>query len=289
MQVYRDSSARFGLTVVVDGSKTDADVVDDVHQVFLTITLVPNIPILTSEAASHDGLGAYSVILSADKTNKLGRYTLQWRYRVNNIWYTKTSSFDVVVPYVTPSRFRAEYPELASKTDDEIARKENLARKIIDTFCNQTFDYRLDKTYKVRGNDSDMLYLPERLIALTSVTVNGEDITNQVEIFSDRILRSTSTADVEDIFKFSLFKRDSVYSVRGDWGWDYVPDDIEKACLLLMKDYFTDDYILRQHGILRSSFGDENYTMSDIVLMGTGNLDVDNLLSNYVVDRMWVI
>lgn len=290
MQIYRQSSAKIGLSVVIDGTLTDADVVDDVHQVFATVTLLPSTVLIPTQAAAHDGTGLYSISLDPLKTNDIGKCKVEWTYRVNGITYTRTSFFDIVIPYVTAGTFKSQFPEFSSKTDDEIYRKEHLARKIIDTFCNQSFDYRLDKTYKIRGSDSDFLHLPDKIISVISVKVEGTDITSSVEVAGDYLLRSISQDDPDDIFAFSFFRKDSIYEVRGNWGWDYVPDEIEQACMLLIKDYFTDDYILRQHSIMRASFGDENYQFSEALMAtGTGNIDVDNLLSNYVRHRMWMI
>lgn len=295
MQIYYQSSSFIRFSLVVDGSLRDADVLNGQYQVYATVTRIADgTVIINNELVERESQGIYRLSLDPSKTSTLGKYRVVWTYRVSGATNTRTVSFDVVVPYLSASQFRSTFPELSSKSDDEIYRKEQLARKIIETICNQRFDFELSKTYKVLGQDKDTLLLPKRIWSLSSIKIDGtDDITNSVEIHSDYFLRSKKLPwDVNldrSFFDLHLFRKGVFYHVTGNWGWEFVPAEVQEAAMLMVKDYFTDDYILRQHGILQAQIGDESYRFADELWPSTGNVDADALLSNFIRHRFEVI
>jgi hypothetical protein len=297
VQIYYQSTSFLRFTIIVDSQPADADIIAGQYQVFATVKKIPDGTIIISdEATDRESLGVYLLTLPPSKTSTLGRYQVTWTYTVSGVTNTRTTFYEVVVAHVTASEIRSEVPELANKTDDEIYRKERLARQIIETYCNQRFTFELGKTYKVLGTGRNTLLLPNRIFTLTSVKAGAdtvEDITAYVEIHDDYHLRWAQAPWGVDLarefFDTYLFKKNEVYRVTGDWGWQYVPEEVKLATIYLIKDYFTDDYVLRQHGIISANIGDESYRFADELWPSTGNVDVDALLSNYVRPRVEVI
>jgi hypothetical protein len=296
VQVYHQSSSSLRFSLIVDGKLKDADIIDGQYQVSATVTrLADNVVIISDELVERESTGMYKLTLTPSHTSSLGKYKLEWKYTVSGSTHIRTTSFDVVIPYASASQVRAEFPELANKSDDEIYRKEKLARKVIETICNQSFDFELNKTYKVLGRDADILRLPKRIWKLNSVKLDGvDDITSSVEIHENHFLRAVKLPwDVNlerKFFDVHLFRAKVIYHVNGNWGWEFVPEEVQQAASLLIRDYFNDEYMLRQHGIWQMDVGDEGYRTSfDVILSGSGNVDVDALLSNFIRPRFEVI
>lgn len=294
MQIYYQSSSYIRFTILTESGATDADVIDGIYQVFATITrLSDGAVIISNENAYRENVGVYRITLSQSETAVPAKYKISWTYTVSGVTSTSVSHFDIVIPYAKPSDVRSMFPELSSKSDEEIQRKEFLARSIIDTICNQRFSFEIGKTISVPGRGKDTLYLPERIWELDSVTTDGEDITNLVEIFDDYWIavkdEDPSLSTTQRFFNGGFFVNGRIYKVTGNWGWEYVPEEISRAAMLLIKDYFTDDYILRQHGIIQANIGDESYRFKDDGWLSSGNIDVDMLLSNYTRFRIDVV
>jgi len=287
MEVLYQSSAILRLAINVEGSSRDADIVDGTHQVTITITRnSDNTVIVDASNVEHETTGLYKYVLDPNDNLTLGKFKVVWNYQIDGEVFPRTQYYDVVVPYTNAADLKAEYPELDSKQDSEIYRKEKLARRIINTFCKQSFDFETGVAKKIEGTDSQKLLLPKRIYNLTSVVDDeGTDFTSEVEIYTDYHLRrkdiDTEYDERTNVLGIPYFHERVYYYITGDWGWPYVPEEIQRATNLLIKDYFTDDSLLRQHGIFQATIGDEQYYFNNDLWNTTGNYDVDILISNY--------
>jgi hypothetical protein len=286
MEVYYQSSSTLRINVIIDEELADPDG----NTVNITITRVSDgVVIVNGQGTTRENPGIYSYVLTPTNNSVLGKYKAVWSYTVSAAPYSKTMYYDVAVPYTTALEFVNEFPELTSKTDSEIYRKEKLARSIIDTFCNQKFTFEeatLKKVYCDR--DADYLSLPDRCYTLTSILLNNtDDLTSEVELYDEFTVKPKVMAThlydrTRDFWAYHYFVRDMVYYVTGNWGWVSVPDDISQATRLLMRDYFEDNTLLRQHGIYQTRMGDLEFRQNRDFWASTGNYDVDILISNYI-------
>lgn len=286
MEILYQSSSVLRIALTVDNIPRDADNADDVYEVSITITrYIDGVDIVTDAQTDRESIGVYRYILDPNDDLTLGKFKVTWNYTINGEEFVKTQYYDVVVPYTSAADFRSEFEELSTKTDAQIYQKEKLARHIINTFCKQNFSFETNKTRKIEGQDVHTLPLPFRLYNLTSVSLNNsDDITDIVELFTDYHLRRINIegeASTQGAFDNAIFKSNNYYWVTGDWGWEFVPEDIQRACNLLIKDYFLDDTMLRQHGIVQATMGDEQYYFNNDLWNTTGNYDVDILISNF--------
>jgi hypothetical protein len=291
MEHLYQTSDSVTLSIYVNGRLQNADVVNNVHQVFVTITyLVDNSAVVTGQLADHVGAGIYEYILTTLLNSKVGKYKSVWLYTVDGVVNTKIEYYDVVVPYTTAQEVKDTFLELEDKSNEEIYRKERMARKIINSVCNDTFSFQENVTKIIRGQNKDTLFLDERIYLLTSVKIDGtDDITTEVEIFDDYWIRPQNAfsryfSDIKrGIIEASAYFPSSVeYHILGNWGWQYVPEEVSESARLLISDYFNDDYMLHQHGVIVASMGDRTLTFSQDLLGTTGNYDVDVLLSNSI-------
>lgn len=294
MELYRETSDSLTLTIYVNGNLTNAD-----SPPTLTVTKVDDDSVIVNaQTAVSVSTGKYQYTLSTAQNNAVGKYKAVWTYVISSVTSTRTEYYEVVVGYTTATEVRDYYPSLADKTNEEIYRFEKLARRIIDSFCNQRFDFEENTLKIVRGRNENVLYLPRRIYNIDTVEMDGlEDITTEVEILDDFWL----APDVElapgffiDIKRGLLepskfFRRSVDYYITGDWGWEGVPEDIKLATILLINDYFCDSTMLRQHGIYQSSMGDRQMTFRDDLWGTTGNYDVDILLSGYTDVKLGLI
>jgi len=270
----------------VNGVLTDADSLPTI-----TITRISDGMVIVNNASvTSVSTGKYKYTLTTSNNSSLGKFKAVWSYTVLSIVNSKTDYYDVVVGYANATQTREMFPILTSKTNDEIYAKEKLARKIIDVYCNQTFGFEDSITKIFRGSDSNKLYLDRRLFVLDSVKIDGtDDITSEVEILDDSWL--VPLADVRPGFFVDVkkgltepsryFRRQLKYHVKGDWGWESVPDSINLAAMMLINDYFCDTSMLRQHGIISYELGDKDINFRRDLWGTTGNYDVDMLLSEF--------
>jgi hypothetical protein len=86
-----------------------------------------------------------------------------------------------------------------------------------------------------------------------------------------------------------VFNRDARYKVTGTYGWDKVPDEVQIACVELMKDYFSKDTTWRNKYIKSISTFDWKFDFNSSTFSGTGNNYVDQLLLPYVINKMVLI
>jgi hypothetical protein len=86
-----------------------------------------------------------------------------------------------------------------------------------------------------------------------------------------------------------VFIKGYTYRVHGRYGWEYVPAEVELACIELMRDYFSKDKNWRNKYITSLQAFDWNFEYSSDTYKGTGNVYVDQILSDYVLNQMVVI
>ncbi len=297
MEVYLQSSGEFKLFLNIDGQKQDADIDDGGYAVQATVKRMPDgETVLVENNVERLSEGVYRFLLSPLYTQHPGKFKIEWSYVVNGVTYQKDSFFDIVVPYTTYNKIIDMYPELSNVPIGQINKMESIARKIINFFCGQEFSFELNKIYDVVGTDDEVLKLPRRIFRLEYLkSKDGVDLTDDVDIYKDYYLIFGS--DISDIanktlfellFSNKVFSKRTVYYVKGDWGWQWVPEEVSLAATMLVNDYLNDDTTLRRHGVMAASFGDESYRFATD-FFSTGNIDVDSLLSMYRMSGIEVI
>jgi hypothetical protein len=298
MELHYQSSDTLSMSTYVNGSLTDVDQVLGVYKMFVTITRLSDSTVIVNNAtATRISTGRYAYTLSTADNSYLGKYKAVWTYTISSVVNTKTDYYEVVVPYTSAQELRDMYPDLATKSNAEIYRKEQIARRIINVYCNQSFDFENAVTKIIYGKDAPHLFLPRRLFTLTSVKIdNTDDVTTDLEVYDDYWLKPTWVTNM----KFVDIKRGITepsyyfweqykYYVKGNWGWEDVPENIHLAAMILVNDYFCDDTLLREHGVISSTMGDRSIDFKRDLWGTTGNYNVDMLLSDYTYFNMRLI
>lgn len=239
----------------------------------------------------------YEATIGPDVTANTGKYEIEWVYDIitNDTTYNMTprEQFSVVVPYVGLAEMMS-FPELASYAAKELRAMERLVAGIIDVYTNQTFNREDNLSVTILGQDSDQLALPRRIINLDTVSVLDYDeaidpypITEYVKFDTDNrwILRRRKDWDVDrkinPVSSYRFFKYPTLYQVTGDWGWDFVPQDVSRAAGILIKEYFCEDAKYRDKFIDNIRAGDWRMEFKVTGDETTGSANADMLLTGY--------
>lgn len=291
MEIHYQTSDSLALFTYVNGALADVDQVLSVYQIFITVVrLSDNEVIVDDQTAIRTDTGKYKYVLTTENTSKLGNFKATWTYTISGTENTKTEFYEVVVPYTSAQEVREMFPAQASKSNEEIYRKEKIARRLINIYCNQSFDFEEDVQKVVFGKWANLLELPRKMYNLQEVILDETDITSDLEIYEEFWLKPTWVTSAT--MKFTDIKRGITepsfyfhegfkYYVTGDWGWQFVPENISLAAMILVNDYFCDDTLLREHGVIDTQLGDRSMEFKRDLWGTTGNYNVDQLLADY--------
>lgn len=323
MEIYVGSNNPVKHKVFWRGEPTDADnlpvvSVYDVSNDPVT-PINPNTVLfnVTAEKLETDN-GLYQIFLPTSITNKTRELKVSWTYAISGLTQTKEHKLFVVQPYVdlaqasTVMGIGNDLSDPNYKSYDELVAAEKYARKLIENYTGQKF-YSYYETSSVYGTDSDTLALQSRITDLYRLYSNDvlleDNINNidnwnyQVDItesgFGIRINRAamldntvyTANGMVPPSIHDSpgIFQRGVRYTVFGKFGWEAIPDEVELACIELMKDYFSKDNLWRNKYVSKISTFDWDFEYGSGATSGTGNLYADQLLSDHVVSKVLLI
>lgn len=223
--------------------------------------------------ATKDGPRKYSFSIDGAYLVSHGIHRVSWKYKVGGDDVASNDFFYVFQSYIDRGTFFDRNPEAMNEYEDKFAGLERIARNIIDSYCGQEFQPTIDNsnTFDAKGKDS--LFLGGRLDSFSLVEMGGEDITDQV--FYD-----TNT-------KLYLRRNEGFrgrVKVTGDWGWPFIPQNIELAAEQLILDQMNADRDNHKYGVIAAWAENQRFEFSNKGgLSTTGNLDVDVLLMDYTL------
>ena len=236
--------------------------------------------------------------------NAAGKYRADFLYTISGTEYSQSQYINVYTPYITSTAFFEDYPELEDDWSDRFDKIEKKVRNIINTFCGQSFDYYPNKTIEIFGSGRNSLHLPFPITTLRTVTsdVGTSDETvihNYLDATVNNIEKAKephnfgatyyikfkrSTLDSPNVLMLvNKFYKTSSYTINGDYGWQFIPNNIEQAAGLLIADQMNDDNQYRVHGIKRADMDAIDLHFSDKFYESTGNIDADVLLMDYTL------
>jgi len=328
-EIYINTNSPITHRVFWQGEVTAADAVPTVkvYDVTSDVTISPAISPSTllstiTSSASETDAGSYYVSLPLNLTQRQRKFKLSWEYQVGGNAVIHTSYVDVVTPYtniyeaMNELNFGVDPSDPNYKTYEDVRRAERFARKIIEDYTGQDF-FTYDDVEVVFGNDSDILPLPYRIVDihklyhndillvdnLASPAVNNwlyEPMISETNfgIRIDRtglldntvyIANGMVPPSINDTYDGMAFGRYVRYRVEGRYGWEEVPNNVQLACVELMKDYFAKDTVWRNKYVKNIQTFDWQFEYAGDAYSGTGNQLADKLLNPYVLTQMVVI
>lgn len=326
MEILVDSNSVITHKVFWQGQLTDADFVpvvkiyDITEDPAITPVINPGTILATLTAFKSDtDIGTYKVYIPFQYTDRQKQLRITWTYQVNGVNASKDHKIYVQTPYTDMSQaidslgLGSDYSDPNSKSYAELCNAERYARKLIESYTDQQF-YLYDDVKIVYGSGSDTLPLPEKIFALHELyqndiilldTISGLDNWNYDTIISEsgfgiRVNRANMLDNTVYVANGMIppsindtwggaFATGSIYKVQGRFGWEEVPDEVDLACIELMKDYFSKDKTWRNKYMKSIKTFDWQFEYNPGAYSGTGNLYADQLLAPYVINRMVVI
>lgn len=268
-------------------------------------------------AATRVSTGVYSITYGQQASgkyilNSAGKHRIDFSYTISNTSYTQSMYINVYTPYVLSSDFFTSYPELQLSKGSLFDKYEKRARTIINTYCGQSFDYFPNKYIILDGTGNETLHLPVPITTVNKVTVNtGDDDEQVIHDATDATLnniekvrqpfnfdtsyyvryRNKSTERDYDRYPYRdggafpkrKFNSKSDYKIEGDFGWRFVPSEVEQAAELIIADLMNDDSEYRRHGIYNVDMDAVSFSMKSSFYESTGNIEADVLLMDYTM------
>lgn len=233
---------------------------------------------------------------------------IQWAYSFNSTSVTENSYAAVVTPYATMPEIISELKIGISPSDEnyispeDILFAERVARVQINNYTNQVFN----KSYNdqtVYGMGADSLFLTERMLTVNEIyedevlvysAITGYNDLGYDIILSDTgksiyLLTNSLPGSVPRVnydnpvlnSKRGRFSDNRRYRVLGTMGWQYVPQDIRAAAVMLVSDYLTNDYQWRNRYLNKVNLTEVSFELNSAAFSSTGNAIVDSILDNY--------
>jgi hypothetical protein len=256
----------------------------------------------------------FNLVLNQDVT----AYDRRLKIEIQNIssnTYTEDELYgNLVRPYATAQEI-AEYgditivssnPGLGEATIAQLVKQEKRARLVINSIISDSFTFKY-KSVGTIGQGTDLLYLGQRVESYDKIIKDDEVVYDSTEdplinILEYPIAISSSKynlkitlpeenisewTDVSVLKNHGFFEKNSSYIVRGEYGWKYIPVDINQAVCELASDMICSDYIYRKKGV--KSIKNDAYAIEFNPGSATGNLIVDNLISPYKRFDIWAV
>jgi hypothetical protein len=255
--------------------------------------------------------GVYTAYIPYQYTNRNRTFRLRWDYAIGS---TNVEHFDDVF-VITPYADLNHIDDLGFSTDSsdpnyrsyrELVKAEKYARKQIENYTGQKF-YLYDDVQVVYGYGAEILPLSAKLYDLHELYAadqllvdNINDINNwgyeviisetgygirinRANLLDNTVYTANGMVPPTIHDTYGIFKSNVPYKVQGRFGWDNVPDDVELACVELMKDYFSKDTVWKNKYVKNISTFDWDFEYTSDAYAGTGNAYADRLLSGYVM------
>lgn len=224
--------------------------------------------------------------------DSIGVHKLRW---LDGSGVVRTDFYEAIVKVISSTDFFADNEDL-EEFEDDFPKLERQVRKTIQNYTGDKFGPYIDKTLEVQGDGGDGLYLPVRVMALTSIENNyGDEMMEMVEISpNDRNFiqrhsrfRGTNYYDAKSdvtFHNYNMFNENYIFSIHGNFGWEYVPNEVTQAASILIADMIGSDDVaeMRQKGVFETKLGDFSLRLNADQWGSTGNTVADNLLAEYV-------
>lgn len=266
--------------------------------------------LILSSSATKDsgGPGEYYYQITPTLSSVDRMLRIQWNYSFNSASISENSFTNVVTPYASLPEIISELNIGVQTYDDDyvdpeiILFAERMARATIQNYTMQNFNKRTG-SQMVWGFGTDSLFLTEKMLSISNIYEETSLIysasTGYSDLGADLNLSDTgrtlylSTANstysvprpMQDTYpvsaKFGRFYDNKQYTIEGVIGWQYVPQDIRTATIMLIADYLSNDFQWRNKYLSKVNLSEITFQLNPAAFVGTGNAMVDSILDAY--------
>lgn len=300
-EIYRNTSHYVYFDIInstATGTPTATLVRPGSANVSLTVSAVTPVPANVTES--------WKAYVPLAETTVEDDVWVSWSAVVGGETITKLDSLQIVTPYLTPEEIAARYNWSFNSADanykprQDVVDAERIARYTINAYTKRKFG-SFAGAVVAYGQNTDTLTLGQPIISIDKLYQNGELVVDGVDYskFGYALeITETGTAvritdpDFTDLSEYestrvtpllggAAFKQGWRYEVTGQFGFTFVPNEVEDAISMLVNDYMCRDALWRARYINKVEMRDWKFTFEKEAFRGTGNLIVDQLLANY--------
>jgi len=266
--------------------------------------------LVESGSAIYDGAkGQYYYQVTPSLSSVDRNIRVAWQYSFNSSSVSENSFAAIVTPYATLPEIVSEL-KIGVETSDEnyidpeqILFAERLARIQIENYTMQKFNKRTG-SQTIYGIGSDSLFLTEKMLSASYVYEEDILVYNASTGYNDlgyavalsdtgktlylltsqdgtSVPRTSQEYGVATRINPGRFKDNKRYTVTGVIGWQYVPQDIRAATVMLVSDILSNDYQWRNKYLNKINLSEISFELNSAAYLGTGNAIVDSILDAY--------
>jgi len=303
-EIHNGTQETVTLVIYKQGQLTNAD-----GDVLIRITDADDGTVLLSSASATNDppTGEYSYEITPDLTQLNRVIKIVWSYTLSGKNTSQTQFAQIVTPYATVSEI-VDYYNLGVKPSDinyqsqsNIIMAEQIARTMINNYTSLDFGKRYG-SQEIFGSGSDAIELTEKMLYIDKLYENttlaidytasptynifGYDIELSPTGKAARIINDFADVRYDNqvdptIVYYGKFRNNARYTIIGEIGYDYVPQDIKLCSLLLCGDLLSNDAAWRTKYLKKVTLAEVSFELGAGAFNGTGNVIVDGILDQY--------
>ena len=251
--------------------------------------------------------GIYSFQLNPNITSTNMVLEIVWLYVQNGLPVKTTDYYTIETPYssIPETMDFLGFSGVAGSSNyidpNNIIKTEKMARTIIEGYTGIKF-YKYYGGQEIYGIGANTIQLTERVLSLDQIYENEILVYDQTQTpiydtFGYNTEISPSGYQIRiwfpgwqdgwnnemdpEIYEYGRFRDNYLYRFVGQIGYNYVPEDIKLASMLLQQDIMSNDYNWRNKYLSQVNLSEISFKMAGGAFNGTGNVMVDNILDQY--------
>ena len=264
--------------------------------------------ITTGSAIYENADGQYYYQITPTVSSVDRNLRIAWLYSFNSASVSENSYAAVVTPYATLPEIISELKIGVQPSDDDyidpeqILFAERLARIQVENYTMQAFNKRYGGQ-TIYGIGSNSLFLTEKMLSVDEIYEDDLLVysasTGYNDLGGDIVLSDTGKTiyldtnetsgsvprPTQDVLasssKVGRFKDSKRYAIIGTIGWQFVPQDIRTATIMLVSDLLSNDYQWRNKYLSKVNLSEITFQLNSSAFIGTGNAIVDSILDAY--------
>ena len=265
-------------------------------------------PLYTNlNAYDEPATGVYSYQLTPNITSVNMVLEVVWSYTQGGVAVETTDYYSIETPYasIPETMDFLGYTGDSSKPNyidpNTIIKTEKMARTIIEGYTGIKF-YKYYGFQEIYGIGANTIQLTEKMLSLDQIWENqilvfdgttspvyntfgyNTEISPtgyQLRIWYPAWPDGWNNEMDPTIYESGRFRDTYLYRFVGEIGYNYVPEDIKLASMLLQQDIMSNDYNWRNKYLSQVNLSEISFKMAGGAFNGTGNVMVDNILDQY--------
>lgn len=304
-EIFNNTFHKHGIVLYKNNIATDSDSLPLVS-IYNADT---DVLIVTGSAVSEGPPGEYYYQITPSLSSVDRPLRIAWTYSFNSSSVVENSFANVVTPYATLPEIVSELKIGVQTYDDnyidpeQILFAERLARIQINNYTSQSFNKR-DGSQMIYGFGSNSLFLTEKMLSISKIyeddvlvysASTGYNDLGYTVVLSDtgRAIYLNNNSDSSSVPRPAYdnmvavsqsagrFKDGKRYTIEGVIGYQYVPQDIRTAAVMLVSDLLSNDYAWRNKYLNKINLSEIAFELNSAAFLGTGNAIVDSMLDAY--------